>query len=62
MTRGLADVTDRFHFDGLTQFALSGLYNTTYYSGMAGELGGAEAFWELVGSTHNRRAPAMKGV
>ncbi len=57
LTRGLAEVTDRFHFDGLTQVALSGLYNTTYYSAMANELGGAPAFWGLVGDT---RTPQLR--
>jgi len=39
------------HADRLRRYALSGLYNTSYYRGVADELGGAHAFSEaLVGS------------
>jgi len=39
---------DRMRLEAITQSALSGLYNTTYYYGMADELGGPEAFWDTI--------------
>jgi GT2 family glycosyltransferase len=39
---------DRLGLEAITQSALSGLYNTTYYYGMADELGGPEAFWDTI--------------
>lgn len=53
LTRALVSASDRLGLNALAQHALSGLYNTTYYSGMANELGGAQAFWELVGNVHD---------
>jgi GT2 family glycosyltransferase len=52
MSRAVVAASDRLGLDGVAQLALSGLYNTTYYSGMANELGGAQAFWELVGGRY----------
>lgn len=46
--RGLAAISDRLEFHRITRSALSGLYNTSYYCGMAEELGGAQSFWELI--------------
>jgi hypothetical protein len=41
-------VAERLRLEGLTEFALSGLYNTSYYCGMAEELGSARAFRDLM--------------
>jgi GT2 family glycosyltransferase len=46
--RGVAAVGDRLGWHGVSRSALSGLYNTSYYCGMAEELGGRQAFWDLI--------------
>jgi GT2 family glycosyltransferase len=46
--RGITAATDRLGWHAITGFALSALYHTSYYSAMAEELGGAEAFWEIL--------------
>jgi GT2 family glycosyltransferase len=46
--RGFTAASDRLGCHRMTRFALSGLYNSTYYCGLAEELGGTDAFWELI--------------
>jgi GT2 family glycosyltransferase len=46
--RGTVAVAERLRLEGLTEFVLSGLYNTSYYCGMAEELGSARAFRNLM--------------
>jgi GT2 family glycosyltransferase len=46
--RGIVAVAERLGLEGLTKFVLSGLYNTSYYCGMAEELGSAQAFRNLM--------------
>lgn len=40
--------SDILKWDQLSQVALSGLYNATYYCAMADELGGADRFWRFI--------------
>ena len=47
--RGIAAAGERAGAQGLTQYALSGMYNVAYYCGMAEELGGSSAFYAEVG-------------
>jgi GT2 family glycosyltransferase len=61
--RAVATTTDRLHADKLTQFALSGLYNLSYYCGMAGELGGAQEFYDAIApSRATSRASSLVGA
>jgi GT2 family glycosyltransferase len=46
--RTLAEAADRVGCHGVARNALSALYNTSYYSGVASELGGAKAFWDVM--------------
>jgi len=46
--RTLAEAADRVGCHGVARGALSALYNTSYYSGVASELGGANAFWDVM--------------
>jgi glycosyltransferase involved in cell wall biosynthesis len=47
--RAVVAISDILRWDRLSQITLSGLYNATYYCGMADELGGADRFWRLLG-------------
>jgi glycosyltransferase involved in cell wall biosynthesis len=51
--RGLAQLADRVWAKNTTRFALSGLYNLSYYSAMAEAMGGARAFLQLVDDQPN---------
>ncbi len=46
--RAIVAIADRLRLDEVTAVALSGLYNTAYYCGMAEELGSRRAFLELM--------------
>jgi GT2 family glycosyltransferase len=41
-------VADKVHLDSVSRQALSGIYNTAYYRGVAKELGGRETFLKLL--------------
>jgi GT2 family glycosyltransferase len=49
--RTLAEAADRVGCHGVARSALSALYNTSYYSGVASELGGEKAFWNVMDAT-----------
>jgi glycosyltransferase involved in cell wall biosynthesis len=46
--RGIVAFSEILRWEHLSKVALSGLYNATYYCGMADELGGADRFWRFV--------------
>jgi hypothetical protein len=55
MLKSIASTTDALHADVLTRASLSGLYNITYYCGLAEELGGRDAFRGVVSRRHRSR-------
>jgi glycosyltransferase involved in cell wall biosynthesis len=56
--KSIASTTDALHADLLTRLSLSGLYNITYYCGLAEELGSRDAFRRVVSRRH--RSPKKR--
>ncbi len=49
-------LSEAAHADRIARYALSGMYNISYYQGLAAELGGERAFREVVGAARVDRS------